>query len=109
MRSSSFDPYASEEAAPTPGRLSVIHNKKAGRHILRLPCPHESVSARILFLEVTGAGTKTVQLSPGDREVSCEFPADVRVAAFLIDENRRGERTSAGPVLFFWTTEESEQ
>lgn len=109
MRRSSFDPYASGEPLPAPGRLSVRKDDVTGRHVFRLPAADKGVTGRIVFLEIQGVGTRTVRASASSAEVSYEFPADVKVAAFVVDEGNNAERSKAGPVLHFWTTTDEDQ
>lgn len=100
----SFDPYAAGQPPSVPGRLRVRRDA-AGRHVFQLPPAGKGVKGRIVFLEITGVGTRTVPASASTAEVSYEFPADTKVAAFVVDESASGERSRAGPVLHFWTTE----
>jgi len=98
-----FDPYAAGKSLPRPGRLSVAKHK-SGEYILRLPKPDPLVNERIVFLETDVHGTEAVYVSASDKEVSCcPLPEGVRVAAFLVDETKQGDRSPGGPVLYFWT------
>lgn len=103
-----FDPYAVGEKLPAPGRLSVRRDEVTGRHVFLLPTPHRLVKGRTVFLEIRGVGTRTVPASASSTEVSYELPENTKVAAFLVDEDVRGERSRAGPVLHFWTTTEGD-
>lgn len=102
MRSSAFDPYAAGEPVPTPGRLSV-RVSDTGRHVFGLPEKPHGVSGRTIFVEISGVGTRTVSAPASALEVDCALPPGMKVAAFLVYSDRRGERSRGGPVLHFWT------
>lgn len=104
-----FDPYAAGQPLPVPGRLSVRKDDVTGRHVFRLPVAGKGVKGRLLFLEIAGVGTRTVPASTSSREVSYEFPDNTKVAAFIVDASASGERSRAGPVLHFWTTEPEDE
>lgn len=105
MRTPGFDPYAAGAPVPTPGRLTVRVDAETGRHVFCLPAKPRGVVGRVVFVEVSGVGTRTVPASASAQEVDCELPPGVKVAAFLVYNDRRGERGRAGPVLHFWTPE----
>ncbi len=95
-----FDPYASGEAVPRPGRLSA--SVETGEYVIKLPAAGGKTHKRLLFVQ-EGDATRTVEVSASMTEVRCAFQPGVRVAAFLVDETKQGERSTASPVLIFWT------